>query len=144
MSDWNDRVIAEFRANDGVVGGAFEGSRLLLITTIGARTGETRVSPVAFTDEGDTRILIASKAGAASHPGWFHNILANPNVHVEASTAAGIEEYDAIASLFPEEWREQRYRQIVASRPAFAKYWTNEQKTIPLVVLTRVAHDKQA
>ena len=136
MSDWNERIIAEFRANNGVVGGPFDGSRLMLLTTIGAKTGELRVSPVAFTDDGETRILVASKAGSTAHPGWYYNLLANPVVHVEASVAAGVDEYDAVASLYPESGRERKYRELLEAHPVFAGYWTGD-KVIPLVVLTR-------
>jgi deazaflavin-dependent oxidoreductase (nitroreductase family) len=138
VSDWNERIIAEFRANDGVVGGAFAGSRLLLLTTIGARTGERRVSPVAFTDDGETRILVASKAGSTAHPGWYHNLLSNPLAHVEASVATGVDEYDAVASLYPETERERKYRELLETHPVFASYWTGD-KVIPLVILTRAS-----
>jgi deazaflavin-dependent oxidoreductase (nitroreductase family) len=138
VSDWNDRIIAEFRANGGVVGGPFADSRLMLLTTIGARSGELRVSPVAFTDDGETRILVASKAGSPAHPGWYHNLLANPVVHVEASVEGGVDEYDAIASLYPESEREQKYHELLETHPVFAGYWTAD-KVIPLVVLTRTS-----
>jgi deazaflavin-dependent oxidoreductase (nitroreductase family) len=138
VSDWNERIIAEFRANDGVVGGPFAGSRLMLITTIGAKSGERRVTPVAFADEGDTRILVAAKAGSLARPGWFHNAIANPSVHVEAAVATGIDEYDAVASLYPESDRERRYRELLENSPVFAEFWTGD-KVIPLVVLTRSA-----
>ena len=137
MSDWNDQVIAEFRANDGVVGGAFAESRLMLLTTTGARSGIARTTPVAFTVDGNTRILVASKAGSTTHPAWFSNLLSIPRVHVEESTANGIDEYDAVASLYSEADREARLSQIIASLPVFAPYWGSEGKVIPLVVLTR-------
>ena len=129
-------MIAEFRANDGVVGGPFAGSRLMLLTTTGARTGERRVTPVAFTDDGERRLLVASKAGSSSPPAWYHNVVANPLVHVEASVDGGIDDYDAIASDYPEEQRERKCREILESLPVFASYWTGD-KVIPLVVLTR-------
>lgn len=138
MSDWNDRVIEEFRANSGVVGGAFTGSRLMLLTTVGARSGLARTTPVAFTVDGDARILVASKAGSTSHPAWFANLTANPRVHVEESTATGIDEYDAVASLYPEGDREAKFQSILDALPAFAPYWGSDGKVIPLVVLRRV------
>lgn len=140
MSDWNDRIIAEFRANDGVVGGPFEGAFLLLLTTIGARTGQARTVPVAYTDDtddGGTRILVASKTGSPNRPGWYHNVLANPRVHVAAATASGIDEYDAIASEMPEQQRAARYAEIMASRPAFAAFQQESHRVLPLVILAR-------
>lgn len=137
MSDWNDRIIAEFRENDGVVGGPFEGAFLLLLTTIGARTGQARTVPVAYTDDGAARILVASKTGSPNRPGWYHNMLANPRVHVEAANASGIDEYDAIASEMPEQQRAARYAQIMASRPAFAAFQQQSHRVLPLVILAR-------
>ena len=142
MSDWNERIIAEFRANDGVVGGPFVGSHLLLLTTIGARTRERRIVPVAYSDDphaADVRILVASKTGSPSRPGWYHNVLANPRVHVEAATASGIDEYDAIASEMPERERAARYAEIMASRPAFAAFQQESHRVLPLVILARAS-----
>jgi deazaflavin-dependent oxidoreductase (nitroreductase family) len=139
VSDWNERIIAEFRANDGVLGGPFAGSFLLLLTTTGARTGERRVVPLAYTDDADdpdVRILVASKTGSPNRPGWYHNVLANPRVHVEAATANGIDEYDAIASEMPERERAARYSEIMASRPAFAEFQQETHRVLPLVILT--------
>jgi deazaflavin-dependent oxidoreductase (nitroreductase family) len=138
MSDWNDHIIAEFRANGGIVGGPFEGAFLLLLTTIGARTGERRVVPVAYTDDrADTRIVVASKTGSPNHPGWYHNLLANPRVQVEAATATGVDEYDAVATELPERERASRYAKIMASRPAFAAFQQESHRALPLVILTR-------
>ena len=137
MSDWNDGIIAEFRANDGIVGGPFAGSFLLLLTTIGARSGELRTVPVAYTDDGETRILVASKTGSPNHPGWYHNLLANPRVHVEAATPDGIDDYDAIASEMPHGQRAARYAEIMASRAAFADFQRESHHLLPLVILAR-------
>jgi deazaflavin-dependent oxidoreductase (nitroreductase family) len=139
MSDWNDKIMAEFHENNGVVGGQFTGAHLMLLTTIGAKSGEKRVTPVAFVTEGDTRIIVASKTGAPTHPHWYHNVLKDPKVHVEEATDNGIVEYDAIASVMPEEQRGVKYLEIVASRPAFAKYQTEADRALPLVVLSPIA-----
>ena len=87
---WNDTIIAEFRDNDGKVGGPFEGSLLLLLHTTGAKTGEPRVSPMMYFAEPDGLFVIASKAGAPENPAWFHNLKAHPAVHVEQATDHGI------------------------------------------------------
>jgi deazaflavin-dependent oxidoreductase (nitroreductase family) len=137
MSDWNDSIIAEFRANDGVVGGPFEGAHLLLLTTTGAKTGEARVSPMMYFADGDRRIVVASKAGADTNPAWYHNLVTNQKVHVEASVDGGVEEYDAIASVVPEPERTERYEVIGASNPGFAAYQEKTSRIIPLVALTR-------
>jgi deazaflavin-dependent oxidoreductase (nitroreductase family) len=138
MSDWNDKIIKEFRENNGVVGGPFAGAHLLLLTTTGAKSGEKRTSPMMYFPNGDTRIVVASKAGADTHPHWYHNLIKNADVHVEASVADGIEEYDAIASPMPENLRAPKYKEIGESNPGFAEYQTKTDRKIPLVVLSRV------
>jgi deazaflavin-dependent oxidoreductase (nitroreductase family) len=135
MTDWNDQIIAEFRANDGVVGGPFEGAHLLILTTTGAKSGATRVAPVMYFMEGDDRMIVASKAGTPENPAWFHNLLANPEVHIEAATDDGIVEYDAIAEVMPEPKRTERYAEVGAANPGFAAYQEKTTRKIPLVVL---------
>src|SRR6266540_2623351 len=85
-TDWNRRVIEEFRANGGKVGGMFEGMPLLLLHHVGAKTGAERVSPVAYQRVGDAVAVFASKGGAPTNPDWFHNVVANPDVTVEIGT----------------------------------------------------------
>lgn len=91
--DWNSKIISEFRANDGKVGGVFEGASLLLLHTTGAKTGLERVNPLAYRADGDALVVFASKAGAPTNPDWFHNLLANPAVTAEI----GAEKRDFIA-----------------------------------------------
>ena len=138
MSDWDDKIIKEFRENNGAVGGPFAGAQLLLLTTVGAKTGEKRTSPMMYFPNGDTRFVVASKAGADTHPHWYHNLMNNPDVHVEASVEGGIEEYDAVASTMPENLRVVKYAEIGKSNPGFAEYQTKTSRKIPLVVLNRV------
>ena len=84
MSDWNAGIIEEFRANEGRVGGNFEGAPLLLLHTTGAKSGQERVSPVMYQDLGGGPVAVfASKAGAPDNPDWFHNVKANPDVTAE-------------------------------------------------------------
>jgi deazaflavin-dependent oxidoreductase (nitroreductase family) len=138
LSDWNDKIIKEFRENNGVVGGPFAGAHLLLLTTVGAKSGEKRVSPMMYFPEGDTRIVVASKAGAPTHPGWYHNLMAQPAVHVEAAVDGGIEEYDAVASPMPENKRAPKYAEISSTHHGFGEYQKKTDRKIPLVVLNRV------
>jgi deazaflavin-dependent oxidoreductase (nitroreductase family) len=138
MSDWNDKIIAEFRENNGKVGGPFEGAHLLLLTTTGAKSGERRTSPMMYFPEADgTRSVIASKGGAPTNPAWYHNLVANPEVHVEASVDGGIEEYDAVAAPVPEPRRSERYAEIGAKNPGFAEYQLKTTRQIPLVEIAR-------
>jgi deazaflavin-dependent oxidoreductase (nitroreductase family) len=138
MSDWNDKIIKEFREHNGAVGGHFAGAHLLLLTTVGAKSGEKRTSPMMYFPNGDTRIVVASKAGSDTHPHWYHNLMKNSEVHVEASVEGGIEEYEAVASAMPENLRVVKYAEIGASHPGFAEYQTKTDRKIPLVVLNRV------
>src|SRR5690606_11677041 len=85
-SDWNRQVIEEFRANGGKVGGAFDGTPLLLLHTTGARSGRERVAPLVYQEDGDRLVVYASKAGAPNHPDWYRNVLAHPDVEVEVGS----------------------------------------------------------
>jgi len=137
MTDFNDRIIAEFRANDGVVGGPFAGAHLLLLTTTGAKSGENRTAPMMYFAEGDTSYVIASKAGAPTHPAWFHNLLAHPQVSVEAATDDGIDAYTANASAVEGELRDRLYAKFSSTNPGFAEYQEKTDRVIPIVALTR-------
>jgi deazaflavin-dependent oxidoreductase (nitroreductase family) len=81
---FNDGIIEQFRANAGqMTSGPFAGRSLLLLTTKGAKTGEARTSPLAYSRDGDRLVIIASKGGAPTHPAWYHNLRAHPEVTVE-------------------------------------------------------------
>jgi deazaflavin-dependent oxidoreductase (nitroreductase family) len=82
-NEWNNKVIAEFRANGGQVGGQYDGRSLLLLHTTGARTGAERVTPLSYFRDGDRLVVLAARAGAPNHPDWYHNLLAHPQVTVE-------------------------------------------------------------
>lgn len=133
MSDWNKQVIAEFRANGGKVGGSYAHMDLLLLQTTGAKSGLPRTTPLVQMADGDRYIIIASKGGAPTHPDWYYNLAANPNVHVEVGT----EQFDALATIAAEPERSQLYGKMAASYPFFAEYAENTDRTIPVIVLTR-------
>ena len=88
MTDWNSKIIEEFRANAGQVGGQFEGAPLLLLHTVGARTGQPRVNPMMYQPVPDGYAVFASKGGAPANPDWYHNLLAHPRVTAEIGTGA--------------------------------------------------------
>lgn len=131
-NDWNKAIIEEFRANDGRVGGHFEGKPLLLLHTTGAKSGEERVNPVAYTKDGDKLVVIASKGGAPSHPDWYHNIVAHPHVTVEVGT----EKIEATASVVQEPERRRLYDKMIQVMPGFAEYEKKTTRSIPVIVLT--------
>ena len=137
MSEPNDRnkqVIAEFRANEGKVGGFFADKQLLLLHTIGAKSGQPRINPLVYMPDGDRFIIIASKAGAPSHPDWYYNLVANPDVRIEVGT----EELPVQATVAEEPERSQLYDKIAAKYDFFAEYARKvTTRVIPVIVLTR-------
>ncbi|MGA5419230.1 nitroreductase/quinone reductase family protein [Streptomyces lavendulocolor] len=134
-NDFNQQVIEEFRANHGRVGGWFEGARLVLLTTTGARSGAPRTTPVGYFADGDGRILvIASAAGAPRHPAWYHNLLADPRVTVET----GVFTYEADATVLRGEERDRAFARAVEADPAWADYQAKTSRVIPVVALTEV------
>jgi len=133
VNDFNSQVIAEFRANGGVVGGPFEGTELLLLTTTGAKSGLERVNPVACRIEGDTIYVFASKAGAPTDPDWFHNLVADPEVTVEL----GADSFRARATVVEGAERDRIYAAHAAENPGFAAYQEGTDRVIPVVLLDR-------
>jgi deazaflavin-dependent oxidoreductase (nitroreductase family) len=133
LSDYNTPIIEEFRANQGRVGGRWEGRDLLLLTTRGRKSGRAHTTPVAFTRDGDRLLVYASKGGAPTHPDWYLNLLADPHVVVEA----GSERYDAIAAPLTGEERDRLFAEQAARFPAFAEYQAGTTRVIPVVALTR-------
>jgi deazaflavin-dependent oxidoreductase (nitroreductase family) len=132
VSDWNHQIIEEFRGNEGVVGGMFEGKPLLLLHTVGARTGKEHVNPLMYLDLDGHRYVFASKGGADATPDWFHNLVANPGVTLEVGT----EKYQATASSLPEPERERVYAEQARQFPQFAEYQEKTKRVIPVVELT--------
>ena len=130
-NDWNTKVIQEFRANKGQVGGNFAGSTLLLLHTTGAKTGQERVNPVACLRDGDNLVVIASKNGAPVNPDWYHNLLAHPEVTVEV----GVEQIKAHATVAAEPERTRLYDAMAKKNPGFAEYPKMTTRQIPVVIL---------
>jgi deazaflavin-dependent oxidoreductase (nitroreductase family) len=134
VNEWNRRNIEEFRANEGKVGGNFEGQTLLLLHHTGAKTGTVRVNPLVYQPVGDAFAVFASKGGAPTNPDWFHNLVANPNVTIEVGT----DTFPATARVAGDEERAPIWEKQKANRPTFAKY--EEQaggRTIPVVLLEK-------
>lgn len=132
MSDWNTAIIEEFRANKGKVGGHFEGADLLLLHTTGAKTGLDRVSPVRYLMDGNRYVVIASKGGADTNPDWYRNLVAHPEVSVEAGT----EHFSAIAAVASEPERTRLYEKMEALSAAFTEYKHKTSRVIPVITLT--------
>jgi len=134
--DFNSQVIEEFRANGGRVGGPFEGGRLLLLTTTGARSGAPHTTPLGYLPDGETRVLvIASAGGAPKHPAWFHNLVATPRVTVES----GPFRYEADAVVLEGAERDAAFARAVEADPGWGEYETRSGRTLPVVALVPAA-----
>jgi deazaflavin-dependent oxidoreductase (nitroreductase family) len=134
MSDWNRQTIEEFRANKGKVGGFWEGKPLLLITTTGAKSSQHRTTPTMYMRDGDRMLIFASKGGAPTHPAWYHNLVAHPQVTVEVGT----ETYEATATVLQGAERDRFYDRQAQLYPQFGEYQTRTNRKIPVIALERI------
>ena len=135
LKAFNKTVSDEFRANEGKVGGQFEGANLLLLTTRGAKSGQPRVSPLAYFRVDDKLLILGSFAGADVNPAWVHNLRANPSAHIEI----GNESSDVTARELPLAERDDLFPKITAVAPGFAEYQAKTTRTIPVIELERVS-----
>jgi deazaflavin-dependent oxidoreductase (nitroreductase family) len=135
VEDWNRKIIDEFRASGGKVGGNFAGAPLLLLHTVGARTGVERIHPVMYQDLGGGAVAVfASKAGAPTNPDWFHNLIAHPDVTAEIG--ADTRRFRARKAAAEERapiWNKQKQQY-----PGFAEYESKTERVIPVVILEPV------
>jgi len=132
--DWNSNIIEEFRANEGKVGGPFDGAPLLLLHTTGARSGEERINPMMYLADGDRLVVFASKGGAPTNPDWYHNLVANPDLEIEVGT----ERRKVRARVAEGEEHDLLYAEQARRYPQFAKYQEGTDRTIPVVILEAV------
>jgi deazaflavin-dependent oxidoreductase (nitroreductase family) len=130
-SDWNQKIIEEFRATGGQVGGG----ELLLLHTTGAKTGKARVHPVMYQADGDRLVVFASKGGAPRNPDWYHNLRAHPKVSVEV----GKETLEVTARVARGQERQRIWNRQKALYPTFAEYERTAGREIPVVILERAA-----
>ncbi|MFZ0719082.1 nitroreductase family deazaflavin-dependent oxidoreductase [Mycobacterium sp.] len=128
---FNEAIVDEFRANDGKVGGQFEGADLLLLTTTGAKSGQSRVSPLAYFRIDGKLLIIGSFAGSDVNPAWVQNLRANPGAHVEIGNDSS---YVTARELPPAE-RDELFGQITAAAPGFAEYQAKTTRVIPVFEL---------
>jgi len=131
---FNRKIIEEFRANHGVVGGPFEGAPMILVTHTGAKSGTQRTTPLVHTRDGERYVIIASKGGAPDNPDWYHNLKANPRATVEV----GDERFEAEVEVYtdgPE--RDRLFDGMAEAMPNFRDYATNTSRVIPVMALSR-------
>ena len=134
MTDFNSNVIDEFRANEGKIGGFFEGSNMLLLTTVGATTGEPRLAPILYVEDEGRIFIVASKGGAPSHPDWYHNLVELP----EATVEIGAEKYQARARILTEPERTDQYARLADVIPGYAEYQEKTTRVIPVIELIKI------
>lgn len=132
MADFNEQVVAEFRANHGKVGGPFEGAPLLLLHTTGAKSGIERTSPLMYLPDGDRYVIFASKAGSDTNPAWYHNLKANPQSRIEV----GDDTIAVVAEEVTGDTRDALYRKQAELFSGFADYEKKTTRVIPVVVLS--------
>jgi deazaflavin-dependent oxidoreductase (nitroreductase family) len=137
MSDFNTALIDDLRENGGHASkGPFVGKQVLILTTTGARSGQRRETPLAYSTEGDTIVIVASMGGAPRNPSWYHNLVAHPAVQVEVDGKT----FDATATVVDEVERRRLYDAHAAIFPGFVEYEARTGgRVIPVIVLHKVA-----
>jgi deazaflavin-dependent oxidoreductase (nitroreductase family) len=132
---WGQALIDDYRANGAATQGPFVGRQVLLLTTIGSRTGEPRTTPLVYTRDGDRLVIVASMGGAPAHPFWFNNLVANPIVTVEL----GRETFRARATVASPAERRRLYDRHAELHPGFVEYEQKTDRVIPVVLLERIS-----
>lgn len=131
-ADFNAKIIDEFRANEGRVGGMFQNMTLLLLHHTGAKSGTAYTNPLAYMRDDDRYVIFASKAGAPENPAWYHNLKAGPEITIEVGT----DTLDVHADQAEGDERDRLYNAQVERSPQFAEYQAKAGRTIPVMVLT--------
>jgi len=134
MKEFNNSIIKEFRANGGKVSGQFAGAPLLILTTKGAKSGVSRENPLAYLEDRDRYVIIASYAGAPTNPPWYYNLVKNPKVTVEV----GDQKFTARAEVVPEPERSKLYQKMASIMPTFSEYEKKTTRKIPVIALKKV------
>lgn len=130
---FNEKVIADFRANGGRIGGVMAGKNVMLMTTVGAKSGQPRMNPAGYMRDGDRLILIASNGGLDKHPSWYHNLKADPKVTIDLGDGP----FDAVATEITGQERDELYARAAEVEPAFAAYETRTDRKIPVFQIVR-------
>jgi deazaflavin-dependent oxidoreductase (nitroreductase family) len=129
FTEFNKKIIEEFRANKGVVGGQFAGAPMLLLTTTGAKSGRSHTTPLVYSKDGDHIVVIASKAGDPTNPAWYHNLKAHPTVKLEV----GAQSFEAKAVITSGDERERLFNAQAAQMAVFNDYKKKTTRQIPVI-----------
>ncbi|MGO9821742.1 MAG: nitroreductase family deazaflavin-dependent oxidoreductase [Solirubrobacteraceae bacterium] len=138
-SEYNAKVVAEFRANEGRVGGTWEDIPLLLLHHTGAKSGVHRVNPIAYLPNDPGYLIWAANGGAPNNPDWYHNLNAHPDTQIEVGT----ETIDVKAEVPSGEERERLFARAAKRYPQLAEAASNTQRVIPMIILTPRRSDDQ-
>ncbi len=133
VKDWNSKIIEEFRSNEGKVGGGFEGVPMLILHTKGRKSGDPRQNPLVYQQVGDDIAIFGSKGGAPTHPDWYLNVVANPDVAVEVGT----ERFDGRARVLTGDEREKVWAKQKKLMSGFADYESRTTREIPVILIER-------
>lgn len=132
-SDYNFKVIEAFRANDGRVGGPWVGTKMILIHHIGAKSRIERVTPLAYSPQGDGRfVIVASNGGSPTNPNWYHNLKTNPRINVEVGNQA----LTVVADELDGDARAELWPKLVAEAPSLGEFQTRTTRQFPVLLLT--------
>lgn len=135
LDDWNRSITEEFRGNDGKVGGPFADIPILLLHTVGAKSGQKRLNPLAYQPLDGAYAIFGSFAGSPKNPAWYHNVVANPDVTIEVGT----EKVPVKARVATGEERTRIWEKQKIEVPGFADYEAKTEREIPVVVLEPLA-----
>jgi deazaflavin-dependent oxidoreductase (nitroreductase family) len=133
LKTFDEQIIQEFRENDGKVGGVFEGTGVLLLTTTGAKSGLSRLTALAYFPIDGAMVVVGSRGGAPKHPAWVHNLRATPEVRVEVGT----ESFEATAREAKGAERDALFDAVVSLSPNFGVYQSKTTRTFPVFTLKR-------
>ena len=125
--------VAEFRANGGKLSAPFDDIPLLVLTTIGAKSGRAQCTPVTYSTDGERLIIVAANGGAPTNPGWYHNLVAHPDVTVEVAAAT----FQARATVVMEPEHTRLFNLHAAHRPNFIEFQRQTTRQLPVIVLER-------
>jgi deazaflavin-dependent oxidoreductase (nitroreductase family) len=131
-NDFNAQIIEEFRAHEGRVGGQLANMPLVLLHHTGAKSGQSRVNPLAYLRDDERYVIFASKAGAPTNPDWYHNLKAHPDAKIEVGT----DTLEVTASEASGEQRDRLFQKMADNSPQFGEYAEQTDRVIPVIVLT--------
>jgi deazaflavin-dependent oxidoreductase (nitroreductase family) len=138
-SEYNAKIIGEFRANNGCVGGTWEDIPLLLLHHTGAKSSVSRVNPVAYLPNDPGYLIWAANGGAPNNPGWYHNLTAHPNTRIEIGT----ETINVVARQATGEQRERLFKTATRRYPQLAEAARKTDRVIPMIILTPTSESRQ-